>query len=110
MSGGNWSDSRDYISGGDKMRHKHPKYFTNPAIFTAIMLILGLAGSLGTTIAQKKPAPVTTASDWPAYGRDAGGSRFVPHKQINRANVKNLKPVWTYRTNEDSAKYVAGKN
>jgi quinoprotein glucose dehydrogenase len=37
-------------------------------------------------------------SDWPAYGRDAGGSRYSPLAQINRGNVKNLKLAWTYNT------------
>jgi quinoprotein glucose dehydrogenase len=40
------------------------------------------------------------ASDWPAYGRDAGGSRFSPLAHINRENVKNLKVAWTYRTGD----------
>ena len=40
------------------------------------------------------------ASDWPAYGRDPGGSRFSPLTQINRDNVKNLKVAWTYRTGD----------
>src|SRR5262249_13943909 len=39
-------------------------------------------------------------ADWPAYGRDAGGSRYSPLAQINRGNVKNLKVAWTYRTGE----------
>ncbi len=37
-------------------------------------------------------------SDWPAYGRDDGGSRYSPLSQINRRNVKELRAVWTYRT------------
>jgi hypothetical protein len=89
--------SRYYISGGNRMKHRHLKHFIYPAIFLVIMLALVSVGWLNATSAQKKTAP-TTASDWPAYGRDAGGSRFVPHKQINRANVKNLKLAWTYRT------------
>lgn len=38
--------------------------------------------------------------DWPAYGRDAGGARFSPLKQINRQNVRSLQLAWTYRTKE----------
>src|SRR5262247_3308311 len=37
-------------------------------------------------------------SDWPAYGRDPGGSRYSPLAQINRENISNLKIAWTYRT------------
>jgi quinoprotein glucose dehydrogenase len=34
--------------------------------------------------------------EWPACGRDPGGQRFRPLKQINRRNVGSLKVVWTY--------------
>lgn len=37
-------------------------------------------------------------SDWPSYGRDAGGSRYSPLSQINRDNVNQLRAVWTFRT------------
>ncbi|HEY6331175.1 MAG TPA: pyrroloquinoline quinone-dependent dehydrogenase [Blastocatellia bacterium] len=45
-------------------------------------------------------APYVSASEWPAYGRDAGGQRFSPLNQITRDNVKNLKVAWTYRTGD----------
>jgi quinoprotein glucose dehydrogenase len=38
------------------------------------------------------------AQDWPVYGHDAGGTRFSPLRQINKANVASLKPAWTFRT------------
>src|SRR6185437_14667583 len=38
--------------------------------------------------------------EWPAYGRDPGGQRFSPLKQINRTNVGSLKVAWTYRTGD----------
>ena len=40
------------------------------------------------------------ATDWPAYGHDAGGSRYSPLSQINRNNVNKLRAVWTYRTGD----------
>jgi quinoprotein glucose dehydrogenase len=47
--------------------------------------------------------------DWPAYGRDEGGSRYSPLGQINRSNVKTLKVAWTYRTGDVSdGKKTAG--
>lgn len=55
-------------------------------------------------------ASIDEISDWPAYGRDAGGSRFSPLKQINRDNVSQLKIAWTYRTGADAVKAVAVKN
>src|SRR6516225_1802460 len=39
-------------------------------------------------------------SEWPAYGRDGGGARFSPLKQINDRNVSKLKVAWTYQTGE----------
>ncbi len=47
----------------------------------------------------KAPLP---DGDWPAYGRDAGGSRYSPLAGINRSNVKKLKVAWTYRTGDVS--------
>jgi quinoprotein glucose dehydrogenase len=38
--------------------------------------------------------------DWPAYGHDAGGSRFSPARQVNDKNVSALTVAWTFRTNE----------
>ena len=40
------------------------------------------------------------AADWPAYGRDPGGSHYSPVNQINRDNVRDLKAAWTYRTGD----------
>lgn len=41
-----------------------------------------------------------TPSSWPAYGGDAGGSRFSPLTEINRANVADLRPAWIMRTGD----------
>ncbi|HEV8131995.1 MAG TPA: pyrroloquinoline quinone-dependent dehydrogenase [Acidobacteriota bacterium] len=38
--------------------------------------------------------------DWPAYGHDAGGSRYSALADIHRGNVNQLKTAWTYRTRE----------
>src|SRR5579862_4219055 len=40
------------------------------------------------------------AGEWPAYGRDDGGSRCSPLTGITRANVVRLRPVWTYHTGD----------
>ncbi|PYT12707.1 MAG: pyrroloquinoline quinone-dependent dehydrogenase, partial [Acidobacteria bacterium] len=37
-------------------------------------------------------------NDWPAYGHDAGGTRYSPLAQITRDNVARLKPAWEYHT------------
>ncbi len=38
------------------------------------------------------------ADDWPAYGRDAGGSRYSLLADIHRGNVADLRVAWTFRT------------
>jgi quinoprotein glucose dehydrogenase len=43
------------------------------------------------------PAP---GADWPAFGRDAGGSQHSPLAQINAGNVKGLKQAWAYRSGD----------
>ncbi len=59
------------------------------------ILILGFlfAGLISEARAQSKPD-----SGWPTYGNDAGGTRYSPASQINRANVAQLKVAWTFRT------------
>src|SRR5260221_14148877 len=44
-------------------------------------------------------ASATSAIDWPAYGRDAGGGRFSPLAQITPDNVSKLQVAWTYHMN-----------
>lgn len=39
-------------------------------------------------------------SHWPAYGRDAGGTRYAPLDQLTRENVDGLEVAWTFRTGE----------
>jgi quinoprotein glucose dehydrogenase len=52
------------------------------------------------------PAGGNGARDWPAYGRDAGGSRFSPLTQISRENVATLAVAWTYRTGETEPRFA----
>ena len=54
--------------------------------------LLVLAGS-----ARGEPPRV---GDWPGVGNDPGCMRYSELNQINRENVKRLKPVWTYHTGE----------
>jgi quinoprotein glucose dehydrogenase len=37
-------------------------------------------------------------SDWRNYGNDPGGMRYSTAAQINRSNVTQLKPAWTFHT------------
>src|SRR5262249_53357918 len=38
--------------------------------------------------------------DWPRVGNDAGCMRYSSLDQINRENVAQLRPAWTYHTRE----------
>ena len=40
------------------------------------------------------------ALDWPAYGRDPGGTRFSPLSRITPDNVARLAVAWRYQTGE----------
>ncbi|HST21759.1 MAG TPA: PQQ-binding-like beta-propeller repeat protein, partial [Blastocatellia bacterium] len=62
-------------------------------LFVPVLVICFLVNASVKTIAVSK-----TDGDWPAYGRDGGGTRYSPLGQINRDNVKNLKVAWEYRT------------
>ena len=55
-------------------------------------------------IAHPLPRPFATAgkssapSDWYSYGRTTAGTRYAPFTQINRENVAQLTPAWTFRS------------
>ena len=36
--------------------------------------------------------------DWPVYGRDPGGSRYSPLRDIDRGNAGSLRVAWVYHT------------
>ena len=38
--------------------------------------------------------------EWPIYGGDAGGTKFSPLADIDRANVAGLAPAWEWRPEE----------
>ncbi|MGE6322631.1 glucose/quinate/shikimate family membrane-bound PQQ-dependent dehydrogenase [Pseudomonas oryzihabitans] len=44
--------------------------------------------------------PAKAQKDWRHYGNDEGGSRFAALDQINRQNVNELQPAWTYHTGD----------
>lgn len=40
------------------------------------------------------------ATEWPAYGNDAGGTRYSAAAEITSANVKDLRLAWVMRTGD----------
>jgi quinoprotein glucose dehydrogenase len=50
------------------------------------------------------------ADQWPAYGGDAGGTRYSALTQVTPANVKGLQVAWTYRTGELGENAESGKS
>ena len=61
-----------------------------PIISSIAVLVVGLVDS-----ALADPA---LDAQWPAYGRDAGGSRYSEARQITRDNVAQLEIAWRYQT------------
>ena len=68
----------------------------------------GAAGVLLGTLALLPAAQAQTraTSDWGYYGGDGFGRRFSSLDQINRGNVAQLAPAWTYRTGELGAGFA----
>ncbi len=71
------------------------------------LLVLAVSGSFLFTWRGHAADTPAQNSDWPAYGRDAGGSRYSPLDQINRGNVSKLKIAWTYHTGAAEVKAAA---
>jgi quinoprotein glucose dehydrogenase len=85
-------------------------------VVTVVILLLALPTlSLPQTIGRQSRGKASThrqvaARDWPAYGRDHGGSRYSPLTQINRENVRTLKVAWTYRTGDTDVQARSARN
>ena len=41
-------------------------------------------------------AVVASGQEWRHYGGDAGGTKYSPLREINRQNVKQLRPAWIF--------------
>lgn len=57
----------------------------------------------GSTLTPSAAWPAVnpkTSLDWPQVGNDSGRTRFSSLKQINKNNVANLKPAWTFHGND----------
>lgn len=69
-----------------------------PALRVALLAVAVFVAAAAIPVGAQLPGPAPT--EWPAYGRDAGGSRFAPIAQIDRSNVARLAVAWTFSTGE----------
>ena len=60
-------------------------------VLLPFLVVLALAHQAGS-----QPA----IQEWPIYGGDAGGTKFSPLTDIDRANVAGLAPAWEWRPEE----------
>ena len=70
-------------------------------VISSVMAVSILAAA---AVVGAQSAKDQAAIEWPAYGRDAGGTRYSPAAEINRGNAAGLKVAWTYRTGEAELK------
>src|SRR4051812_37680253 len=61
------------------------------------LLLFAFLLSLLASLQAQQSIP---AGEWPAYGRDGGGSRYSPLKQVTDKNVARLRPAWVFNTGE----------
>jgi quinoprotein glucose dehydrogenase len=73
--------------------------FPRLAMIAALAVPTALAGC-GSADAPPSAAAGIPAGDWPVVGRDPGGSRHSPLRQINRDNAASLRVAWTYRVDD----------
>ena len=62
-----------------------------------LALLLPTLVAFGVPTVRGAAAPAT-ALDWPYYGNDPGGMRYVDTDQVTPANVAQLQPAWIFHT------------
>ena len=85
----------------------HTRKNPNMAVTARVCLAVACAGLLaaGAVFAQalrEPPETIPSATEWPSYGNDAGGSRYAPLGDITPDNVHRLEVAWSYRTGDVS--------
>jgi len=64
------------------------------------MRTLGIVLTAAALVWPARSQAPSRDGDWPAFGRDPGGSRFSPLDQIDTGNVGRLQRAWVYHTGE----------
>ena len=65
---------------------------SNKALLSASLLFASLA--------------ILAQSDWPSYGNDPGASRYASLTQIDRTNVSQLQPAWTFHAGASGSEAI----
>ena len=89
------------------LRFSATEVWASPAMVLAygVTLLIG-ANNAQFTPEAASPRPVSTEAQtahWTHYGASAGGDSYSAADQIDRTNVSQLEPAWTFRTEEDAA-------
>ncbi|MBO9612629.1 MAG: PQQ-binding-like beta-propeller repeat protein [Dyadobacter sp.] len=66
-----------------------------------IICLIFIAATLCALVPAIRDQDDTKDADWPVYGGNNAGNRYSSLTQINKDNVKNLQPAWTYDTGEN---------
>ncbi|MDB5116219.1 MAG: pyrrolo-quinoline quinone [Mucilaginibacter sp.] len=72
--------------------------YPNLKYITPVLCLL----TTGLFAQQAKKAAVKDI-DYPVYGGNQAGNRYMPATQINKQNVKDLQVAWTYDTGENAS-------
>lgn len=70
------------------------------SIFLLLHFVIAGCSQKNRETHQERERRFEKTGQWANYGNDPGGMRYSPLKQINKENVKNLKPAWTYQSGE----------
>jgi quinoprotein glucose dehydrogenase len=70
------------------------------------LLLLLPIGALLIGCSQNTRPESGDGIDWPAYGRDVHGTRYLPATAITQENVHRLEAAWTYRTGETEPRFA----
>jgi quinoprotein glucose dehydrogenase len=76
----------------------HPRPLGLSLAITCALFMTVPSGARGGGVAPRQGGG--PRREWRFYGGDAGGTRFSPLAEINRANVRRLERAWVYHTGE----------
>lgn len=96
-TGATWLPRRGTRRGSREARRRRHGASRVLRAVSLLALLLPALAVLGVSGAGAAPAP-TNALDWPNYGNDPGGMRYVDVDQITPANVAQLQPAWILHT------------